>query len=394
MLSAVINKALVVAILLVFTGFSETVLAQEEGSFLTGDELKKTFIGNTITFRNQRGPGDVFMFFDRDGTYKTARGYNGKWWTEKDELFCRKSDNRRRPRCWKVRIKGDIVRFYSQDGTFRSEVSLLQGDQHSAFAPVKPGTFTDSRGQLIHREFLSHSKDKNKKVEIFWTTPDGEGPWPAIIFIHGHQIRDRIGGEGFVNVGRLRRMARRGYVAVSVSQPGYGNSDGSPDFCGPFTQDAVLAAIQFMRKNPFVMPNRVGLAGISRGAIVASMVATKDSELAAVVLIAGTYDLGKGYPTGLSRLDANIRAEAGTSPEAFRVRSAIYHADKIKAPVLLLHGAYDDRSPPEEVEAFAQKLMANGVPVQLKIFPDAGHGIPYREAYREIIYPFLQKYLH
>jgi len=130
MLSAVINKALVVAILLVFTGFSETVLAQEEGSFLTGDELKKTFIGNTITFRNQRGPGDVFMFFDRDGTYKTPRGYNGKWWTEKDELFCRKSDNRRRTRCWKVRIKGDIVRFYSQDGTFRWEVSLLQGDQH------------------------------------------------------------------------------------------------------------------------------------------------------------------------------------------------------------------------------------------------------------------------
>ena len=125
MLPTVITKSLVVAVLLVFASCSKPVLTQQAGGFLTVEELKKTFVGNTMTFQNRRGPGDVFMFFDRDGTYKTARGYNGKWWTEKDELFCRKSDNRRRTRCWKVLIKGKTLRFYR----LSSEAELLKGDQ-------------------------------------------------------------------------------------------------------------------------------------------------------------------------------------------------------------------------------------------------------------------------
>lgn len=79
-------------------------------------------------------------------------------------------------------------------------------------------------------------------------------------------------------------MAARGYGAAAVFQPGYGNSDGAPHFCGPFTQDAVLVAIDFLRNKTFVNPNKVVLFGYSRGAIAASMVATKDQNLAPVIL--------------------------------------------------------------------------------------------------------------
>jgi dipeptidyl aminopeptidase/acylaminoacyl peptidase len=88
----------------------------------------------------------------------------------------------------------------------------------------------------------------------------------------------------------------------------------------------------------------------------------------------------------------NIEREAGTSAEAFKARSAIYHADKITVPVLLLHGAQDERIPVQQTEAFAEKLQANGVIIKLKIFPDTRHGIPIEEQYHEI-YPFLEQYL-
>ena len=78
------------------------------------------------------------------------------------------------------------------------------------------------------------------------------------------------------------------------------------------------------------------------------MVAAKDPRLAAVILGAGMYDLEKDYPTGLRGLDINIERETkGASKAALRARSAFHHADKIKAPVLLLHGAKDDRFRPE-----------------------------------------------
>lgn len=122
------------------------------------------------------------------------------------------------------------------------------------------------------------------------------------------------------------------------------------------------------------------------------MVATRDPRLAAVILVAGLYDFDKGYPTGNRGLDQNIRHEAGVSREAFQERSAIYHTDKIRSPVLLLHGASDDRIAPTQAQALAEKIMAHGVTVRLKIFPGVGHGIPIPEQYKEI-YPFLDEFL-
>ena len=106
----------------------------------------------------------------------------------------------------------------------------------------------------------------------------------------------------------------------------------------------------------------------------------------------GAYDFFSWYPTPLPGIDANLRQEAGISAEAFRARSAIYHVDQIKAPVLLLHGANDERVPVRQAEAFAEKLKATGVTVQLKIFPNSRHAIPIAQQYREI-YPFLERTL-
>jgi dipeptidyl aminopeptidase/acylaminoacyl peptidase len=259
--------------------------------------------------------------------------------------------------------------------------------------PVEGEAQVMNRGDwVVHKEFLPSSKDNNKKVELFWTRPGGSGPYPTVLLVHGHQEQVRNGGEAFVKTGRLGILASRGYVAASLSQPGYGNSDGPADYCGPITQDAVLVGLDFLRKQSFVTANKVAIYGYSRGAVVASMVATKDPTLAAVVLGAGAYDFFSWYPTPLRGIDANIRQEAGTSAEAFRARSAIYHVDKIKAPILLLHGTQDERIPVRQAEAFFEKLKASDVKVEMKIFPKAGHSIPIDEQYREI-YPFLEEFL-
>lgn len=241
----------------------------------------------------------------------------------------------------------------------------------------------------VQREFLSVS---GRRVEIFWAKPADEGRRPAVLFIHGHQETNRIGGETYVNLGRLGIMARRGYVAAALSQPGYGGSEGPPDFCGPFTQDAALAALEHLRGKAFVDPDRVAVFGYSRGAIVAAMVATRDARLAGVVLGAGAYDFFAWYPTPMRGIDRNISTEAGTSEAAFRARSALHHADRIRAPVLILHGERDERIPVEQARVFAARLAAAGVPVRLKVFPNARHGIPGEDQYGEVD-PFLARVL-
>lgn len=232
-------------------------------------------------------------------------------------------------------------------------------------------------------------QQQGKKVELFIARPASQDRVPAVLFIHGHQEGPRNGGEIYVASRRLGIMARRGYVAAALSQPGYGNSDGPPDFCGPVTQDAALLALEHLRGLPFVDADKIVLYGYSRGAIVAAMVATRDARLAGVVLGAGAYDFFSWYPTPLRGIDRNIEIEAGTSAEAFRARSAVYHADRIRAAVLLLHGERDERVPVQQAHRFAAELAARGVAVKLKTFPNARHSIPVEEQYREV-YPFLE----
>jgi len=259
-------------------------------------------------------------------------------------------------------------------------------------AAIEKGPLTDPQGWVINREFLSYDNNSNKKVELFWTKPSGDGPYAAVLLIHGHQIKVRDGGESYVKAGFLGKMVSQGYVTAVISLPGYGNSSGPPDYCGPFTQEAVLVAINFLRKQTFIKPDKLAIYGYSRGAIVASMVATRDQKLAAVVLGAGVYDFFKWYPTPDSIMNSNIKKEGGTSAEAFKSRSAIYHVENIKSPVLLLHGARDETIPVEQAEAFAEKLKANGIVFKMKIFPNAGHRIPNDELNREID-PFLEEFL-
>lgn len=64
---------------------------------------------------------------------------------------------------------------------------------------------------------ISHPDTPSKKVEYFLEKPQGTGPWPTVVFLHGHQDWPRAGGKDFVQWGVLNQYADRGYLAVSIS---------------------------------------------------------------------------------------------------------------------------------------------------------------------------------
>ena len=251
-------------------------------------------------------------------------------------------------------------------------------------------TVTAAKTRPHRGAMLPHPEDPAEAIELVWTEPDGDAPAPAVLFVHGHQINADYGAMLPARTGYLQRFADLGFVAAAVSLPGYGKSTGRPDFAGPASQAVVRQALTFLEKAPFADADRLGLVGRSRGAIAAGMVAAGDRRVAALVLVSGIYDLD--YPMPSPEMNRNIEAEAGTSDDALGARSVIRHAGRIRAPVLILHGARDTSVPVDQAVRLADGLKQAGADYRARIFRRLGHEVPFEQFCLEAG-PFLRRCL-
>ena len=130
----------------------------------------------------------------------------------------------------------------------------------------------------------------------------GSAPHPAAITItgSGQQTRDEalpIPGLGDYAPFRqiAETLAARGIAVLRVDDRGVGGSTGTESLQGAtstsFADDA-RAQLRFLRARPDIDGTRIALIGHSEGANIAPMIAAGDSNIAALVLMAGTATRG------------------------------------------------------------------------------------------------------
>lgn len=123
------------------------------------------------------------------------------------------------------------------------------------------------------------------------TFPRGKGPFPAALLITGSGPQDR--DETILNHKPFLILAdyltRRGIAVLRVDDRGVGGSTGNTmqstteDFAGD-----VLCGIAYLKSRKEIDPHRIGLIGHSEGGIIAPMVAARSTDVAFIVMMAGT----------------------------------------------------------------------------------------------------------
>jgi len=209
-----------------------------------------------------------------------------------------------------------------------------------------------------------------KHVEALSFRPAREGKFPAALLIPGHQRTAR----DLVPLGEL--LARNGFAALAVSQPGYGESEGPADYVGPKTIKVLTIAYRKLQKEPFVDSSRMAIYGYSRGGMAASLLATELDDVKAAVFGAGIYDFKRAHDeVSIPGIRLNMEAETGMTAEAIRVRSSILRMERLKCPVLILHGELDKNVPVSQAYLLRDRLKALGKDFELKLFPDKEHSV-------------------
>jgi pimeloyl-ACP methyl ester carboxylesterase len=137
-------------------------------------------------------------------------------------------------------------------------------------------------------------KYQNKRANIILggtlTYPSKEPPYPATILISGSGAEDRdetiFGHKPFLVLADY--LTRRGISVLRVDDRGVGASTGiymeatNADFASD-----VKAGIDFLKKQKEINPKKIGLIGHSEGGVIAPIVASNNSDVAFIVLMAG-----------------------------------------------------------------------------------------------------------
>ena len=201
----------------------------------------------------------------------------------------------------------------------------------------------------------------------------GDGPFPAVLVIHGGAWRE---GGREENHRAIADFARRGYVAVS---PQY-------RFCPKETFPAQLedmkAAVRFLRANAGTLkidPARIGAMGFSAGGHLALMLGVavpRNEGVSAVVDFFGPTNLAaKDFSDEAKAFSAClIGATAAEKPELAARASPLTYVNAGDAPVLVFQGARDRLVPPTQAFALMEKLSAAGVSGRVEFILGAEHG--------------------
>lgn len=128
------------------------------------------------------------------------------------------------------------------------------------------------------------------------TIPRGEGTFPGAVLLSGSGAQDRdetlMGHRPFLVL--ADHLTRNGFAVLRFDDRGFGRSTG--DFRMATHEDFAAdarAAFEFLRAQPKVDADRVGLCGHSEGAVHAALVAATEKDVAFVVMLAGA-----GVPVG------------------------------------------------------------------------------------------------
>ena len=140
----------------------------------------------------------------------------------------------------------------------------------------------------------------------------------------------------------------------------------------------IKASVDYLTSNKIGDPKRLGIMGGSYGGYMtmAGLTSYPDMFRAGADLF-GVVNFETFFANTEPWMAAISTVEYGdpkTQGEMLKKLSPINKIDQVKAATLVLHGANDTNVPVVEAEQVVNNLKKRGVPVELVMFPDEGHG--------------------
>lgn len=199
----------------------------------------------------------------------------------------------------------------------------------------------------------------------------------------------------FLNYGSPLYWLTKGYVVLDgASFPIVGEGEREPNDTYVIQLVAnAKAAIDAVDALGYIDRNRVAVGGHSYGAFMTANLLTHSDLFAAGIARSGAYNRTL-TPFGFQSEERSY----WDAPDVYNTMSPFQNADKMKTPILLIHGEEDNNSGtyPMQSERYFNALKGLGATARLVILPKESHGYSARESILHMLWEedqWLEKYV-
>jgi len=261
--------------------------------------------------------------------------------------------------------------------------------------------------QNVKKEVISYKRDDGLDLTgtLYLPTNYVEGErYPMILWAYPREFKDKSSaGQNTQNpnsftypwYGSPIYWVTKGYVVLDdASFPIVGEGDEEPN--DTFRTQLVAnakAAIDALDARELIDRERVAVGGHSYGAFMVANLLSHSDLFAAGIARSGAYNRTL-TPFGFQSEERHY----WDAPEVYYTMSPFMHADKMKTPLLLIHGEADNNSGtyPMQSERYFNALKGLGAVTRLVMLPKESHGYRAKESVLHTLWEqdqWLEKYV-
>lgn len=247
------------------------------------------------------------------------------------------------------------------------------------------------QSQLVSAEVVRYKSFDSLDIPAIYYKPlaaSKKNKVPALVWVHGGP-----GGQSRVGYFSLiQYLVNHGYAVLAVNNrgsSGYGKTFYKMDDQNHGEKDLMdcVYGKKYLQSMDYIDSEKIGIIGGSYGGYMTMAAMTfKPEEFKVGVNLFGVTNwlrTLKSIPPFWASFRKALFAEMGDPTTADSVRlyniSPLFHADKIKNPVMVLQGSNDPRVLQIESDEIVAAMKKNNVLVEYVVFPDEGHGFVKKE---------------
>ena len=267
-----------------------------------------------------------------------------------------------------------------------NEVCIAKAGEVKQISNVNTELLSSLKMPRVERNMVPTTDGKEMLVwAVYPQDFDSTKTYPSLLYCQGGP--QQAVSQFWSYRWNLALMAANGYIVIAPNRrglPGFGtewNAQISGDYPGQNMRD-YLAAVDYMKKNSFIDPARIGCTGASYGGFSTYWLAgNHEKRFAAFLAHAGIFNMEAQYLETEEMWFANWdmggaywEKDNATAQRTF-ANSPHKFVDKWDTPIMISHGEFDYRILSSQGEMAFNAAKLRGIPAEMVIFPDENHWI-------------------